>query len=158
MEKLIIVTGSPNRGKTISTNKAIIKLLEQNAKFLDKLPDSESNFWDKEKNGQKYGVGGVAILEYNDKKIALISYGDYKSVLKQIFDEQEILCCDIVVCCSHATKGKQVFDYMYQYIVDNIDLSKTKVIPIYKNFLYNYDKQEETNEYTANLIVDLISF
>ena len=69
MEKLIIVAGSPNTGKTITTNLVICKLLERgyapdihsidSDKFLTRLSSGERD---------KLKIGGFVILEKKRKE------------------------------------------------------------------------------------------
>lgn len=149
MEKLIIVAGSPNSGKTLSVNSAIQKLYTKGAIITEYLFDSKINFW-------KGNRGGAIIAKFDNKKIAVISYGDIVSALDEVFNCKEVLDCDIIICCSHATRGKRVFEYLHNYIKTKINLSSTKVIPIYKNLLSGYGQETVENEQTANLLLELI--
>ncbi|MDE6758120.1 MAG: hypothetical protein K2J89_02435 [Clostridia bacterium] len=151
MEKFIIVAGSPNSGKTISTNMVIEKLIANGA-IIDEYPTGSSvEFW-KENNMKK---GGTVILGFNGKRIAIITYGDTVGDIEPFFKLPNVLTCDVIICCSHATRGRKVFTYFHNYIKTNIDLTKTKIVPIHKNFLCG-DQHDVENECTANLIIDLL--
>jgi len=154
MEKLIIVAGSPNTGKTLSTQKLITKLLENKASCL-KYFDYEKKEWKIFKDNDNL-IHGAVIIEYNKKRICIITYGDLEEQLTSLFDSHEIEKCDIVVCCSHATRGKKVFGFFHDWIKENIDLKKTKLIPLFKNFLCNYGDINLENEYTADLLFSLL--
>ncbi len=149
MEKTIVIAGSPNSGKTLSVNMAIRKLFESGAVFEKCLFGSNPEFWNSK-------GGGAVILTYNDKRIALISYGDTVGAVEEVLNSEDVLSCDIIVCCSHATRGKKVFEYFHEYIKNNIIFSSTKLIPIYKNLLCRYGKPDLENAITADLIIDLI--
>lgn len=137
MEKLIILAGSPNCGKT-ETTKLII----------EKLKNSGYN----DLHGS---LKGVSILSKDNIKIAVVTYGDAEDIIDNVIKHCEVQNCDIVVCCSHATRGKKVFDAFHAYI-KTLDLSKIRVIPIHKNFLSNLCREYKDNEYTANLVIDLL--
>lgn len=149
MEKLIIVAGSPDSGKTLSVNMAIKKLLAKGALVEKYLLGSRNNFWDKK-------GGGAIIINFNGKRIAIISYGDTVAAVDEVFKNSDVLSCDVIICCSHATRGKKVFEYFHSYIKNNLNLSTAKVIPIYKNLLCNYGNETLENERTANLILELL--
>ena len=149
MEKFIIVAGSPNSGKTLSVNMLIKKVLIKGAN-IEKYPfGSCIDFWNKRS-------GGAVIVSINGKRIAIISYGDTVSSVSEALTNSDVLSCDIIVCCSHATRGKKVFNYFHDYIKKNIDLSTTQVIPIYKNLLCGFGNETLENDSTANLILTLI--
>lgn len=148
MEKLIIVAGSPNSGKTLSVNMAIKKLHIKGANIVKYLFGSSTNFW--ERKG-----GGAAIVSFNGKRIAIMSYGDTVASVDEVLTNADVLSCDIIICCSHATRGKKVFKYFHSYI-KGLDLSTTKIIPIYKNLLCGYGNETLENDYTSNLILELL--
>lgn len=149
MEKLIIVAGSPNSGKTLSVNSTIQKLCTKGAIIKEYLFGSKIDFW-------KGKCGGAIIANFDNKEIAIISYGDIVSALDEVFNSKKVLACDIIICCSHATRGKRVFEYLHNYIKTEVNLSSTKVIPIYKNLLSGYGQETVENEQTANLLLELI--
>lgn len=149
MEKFIIIAGSPNSGKTLSVNMAIQKLLVRGATIVKYLFGSCVDFWNK-------NLGGAVILSINGKQIAVVSYGDIVSSVNEVFTNSDVLSCGIIICCSHATRGKQVFNYFHDYIKTNIDLSTTQVFPIYKNLLCGFGNETLENDSTANLISSLI--
>lgn len=149
MKKLIIIAGSPNSGKTLSVNMAIKKLISQGAMIDRYLLRSSNEFWNKQ-------IGGAVRISINAKKIAIISYGDTTYAVNEVFTNSDVLSCDIIICCSHATRGKKVFNYFHDYIRTKIDLSTTSVIPIYKNLLCGFGNEMLENTSTANLIISLI--
>ena len=156
MKKFIIVAGSPNSGKTITTNKVIKKLLgngfQVEAYFQD---DSKKEFWTKiDKNGNET-ISGSVVLKKCNKRIIVISYGDILKSISSLFEQINYEKYDSIICCSHATRGKRIFDYFHGLIGD-IDLTKTKVIPFYKNLLSGHQQNEQENEYVADLIVSLL--
>ncbi len=149
MKKLIIIAGSPNSGKTLSVNMLIKKLIVQGATVDKRLFGSSPDFWDKDK-------GGAVIVLFNGKRIAIISYGDIVSAVNEVFTNSEVLSCDIIICCSHATRGKKVFNYFHDYIKTNKVLVTTEVIPIYKNLLCGFGDEMLENGRAADLILSLI--
>lgn len=149
MEKFIIVAGSPNSGKTLSVNMLIKKLLSKGATIEKCLFKSSPDFWNTQ-------LGGAVIVSINSKRIAIISYGDIVFYVNEALTNSDILSCDIVICCSHATRGKKVFNYFHDYIKKNNLLSTTQVIPIYKNLLCGFGTETIENESTADLILSLL--
>ena len=149
MKKLIIIAGSPNSGKTLSTNIVIEKLLLKGATVNKYLLDSCPNFWSKQ-------IGGAVIISINGKQTAIVSYGDTVYSVNEVLTNLDVLACDIVICCSHATRGKKVFNYFHDYIKTKINLSITQVIPIYKNLLCGFGNEVLENESTANIVLSLI--
>lgn len=149
MEKLIIIAGSPNSGKTLSVNLVIKKLLAKGG-YIDKyLLGSSNTFW--ERKG-----GGAVIVFFNGKRIAIISYGDTVDSVNEVLTNADVLSCDKIICCSHATRGKKVFEYFHRYIKTNINLSWTKIVPIYKNLLCGYGNEALENDCAASLILELL--
>lgn len=156
MEKLIIVAGSPNTGKTITTNLVICKLLERgytpavhsidDDKFLKRLSSGEKD---------KLKIGGVVILEKNGKKIVVISFGDIVADIDEVIKEIDFSDIYCLVCCSHATRGKKVFDYFHNFIkkvyIDNVD-----ILPIYKNLICGHGRDYKENEQLSRIIVEWI--
>lgn len=107
---------------------------------------SVPEFWEK-------GLGGSVILEKDSKKYLIISYGDVVDTLKKyIFDKLNIDDFYCVVCCSHATKGKSVFDFFHKYL-SCLNLEKTEIIPIFKNILSNLENDKLENDQTAELVI-----
>jgi hypothetical protein len=166
MEKLIILAGPSNSGKTISVNLTIKKLVEIGCKVVSyPLNDHPPEFWKiLDENGNPTTSGAV-ILKNGEKLIALISFGDNVYRIKKALSTKFITdCqtkitttdCQTVICCSRAAKGRSVFEYFHDYIQKNIDLSKTDVIPIYKNLLRHYENMAAENDYTAELINKII--
>lgn len=157
MEKFIVLAGSPNSGKTISVNLAINKLISNGFKVNSYFNDnSKNNFWSfLDKNGIPSKKSGSIVLEKEGKKIVLISYGDSPDSLKNIFNQINFNEYHIVICCSHATKGKSVFKFFHA-IIGTLDLNQTQVIPIYKNLLSNHNNETQENEQIANLIISLL--
>ena len=157
MKKFIVVAGSPNSGKTISVNIAINKLIQDGFKVYRYFNDrSIENFWtfvDNQGIPSKKS-GGIA-LQKDGKKIVLISYGDTEESLNTIFSQINFDEYYAVICCSHATKGKNIFQYFHK-LIGNLDLNKTQVIPIYKNLLSGHNNDIQENEHTANLIISVL--
>ena len=157
MKKFIILAGSPNSGKTISINLVINKLINNDFNVYQTFNDkSVDNFWtllDKQDIPSK--KSGSVCVEKNDKKIVLISYGDKDEPLKDLFNKINFEDYYAVICCSHATRGKRIFD-LFHKIIGNIDLNKTQIIPIYKNLLSKHKNNNQENEHIANFIVSLI--
>ena len=156
MKKFIIVAGSPNSGKTITTNKVIKKLLGNGFQVEDYFQDeSKKEFWMKCNRSENETTGGSVILKKDEQRVVVISYGDTLEYLPSLFEQINDEKCDSIICCSHATKGKRIFDFFHRVIGD-IDLTKTKVIPLYKNLLSGHQQDEQENEYVADLIVSLL--
>ncbi|HBF86058.1 MAG TPA: hypothetical protein DDW54_00100 [Clostridiales bacterium] len=136
MEKFIVLAGSPNSGKTSTADKVIKKLLSCGYKDV-----------------KRYDLS--VVLEKDGKEIVVIPYGDYRKTLEDFFERIDFEKYYAVVCCSHATRGKQVFEFFHSFIGE-LDLNKTQVIPIYKNLLCNHGKDDLENEKTADFIVSLL--
>lgn len=155
MKKFIVVAGSPNSGKTITTNKVIKKLLGNGFQVEDYFQDkSKKEFWKKLDKNDNETTGGSVVLEKDGKRIVVISYGDTLEYLPSLFGAMDYENYDSIICCSHATKGKRIFDFFHG-LIGKIDLSKTNVIPLYKNLLSGHNQQEE-NEQLADFIVSLL--
>ena len=155
MEKFIIIAGSPNSGKTISANKTIQKLVADGFVPVHSFASKITPFWTiTNAQGDETTVGDVT-LEKNGKKVLVISYGDTVGSLNWIFNRVNYGDYYAIVCCSHATRGKQVFNFFHDKI-GQINLDKTKVIPIYKNLLSGHINYQKENEHTADLIFELL--
>ena len=156
MEKFIILAGSPNVGKTCTTHKVILRLLSDGYAIYGYFTDdTEKEFWLKVNEKGNPQKSGSVILKKDDKKIVVITYGDTEDSLKLVFDNINFDDYYAIVCCSHATRGRKVFKYFHDEIISKIDLNKTQVIPIHKNFLYGYNEELE-NKKTAELIIKLL--
>lgn len=155
MKKLIIIAGSPNCGKTLTTNRLISKLIdEKHFEIEEYFKNSKEEFWNKDRNGKK-NVGGAVALRRDNRKIAVVTYGDTEDVIEYIFEEIYNRDFESIVFCSHATRGRKVFDKVHEHL-KGIDLNEVKVIPIHKNLLAELDKDKMENEYTANLIMEFL--
>lgn len=154
MKNLIIVAGSSNTGKTITTNLVIQKLISDGYEVTSKYEDIKyiGEFWEYLDVDPK---GGYAILEKNGQRILVVTYGDSEKDVRDIFDGINLNEFYSIVCCSRAAKGRRVFNYFYNKIAE-IDLKNTNVIPIYKNLVAHYDKRDIENESLANLICNFI--
>lgn len=137
MKKFFIVAGSPNSGKTLSINLVNPKLL--------------NNGYIKTSNCKK----NMVELQKDDKKVLLIPNGDYVKDLNLVFSQINFDDYYAIVCSSHATRGKQVFNYLHN-LIGKFNLSETEIIPIFKNLLCNHNKNNQENEMVANLIASLI--
>lgn len=156
MKKFIIVAGSPNSGKTITTNKVIKKLLGNGFQVEDYFQDeSKKEFWMKCNRSGNETTGGSVVLKKDNKRVVVISYGDILKSISSLFEQINYETYDFIICCSHATRGKRIFDYFHGLISD-IDLTKTKVIPLYKNLLSGHKKDGQENEHFADLIISLL--
>lgn len=156
MKKFIIVAGSPNSGKTITTNKVIKKLLENGFRVEDYFQDeSKKEFWMKCNRSENETTGGSVALKKDGKRVVVISYGDILKSISSLFEQINYEEYDSIICCSHATRSKRIFDYFHG-LIENIDLTQTKVIPLYKNLLSGHQQEEQENEYVADLIVSLL--
>ena len=153
MDKMVIVAGWGNCGKTTSTNLVIFKLIRQGYTVFS---SNNGNFWNKLNASGERTTGGFVILQKDGKKVAVITFGDIvpdvDSVMKSI-DFEEIDC---LVCCSRAAKGKRVFEYFHRDVVGKIDIDKVKILPIYKNLISYHDRNDKENEQLSQIIVDWI--
>lgn len=153
MDKMVIVSGWGNCGKTTSTNLVIYKLIEQGYIVVS---SSNGVFWNKLNASGERTTGGFVILQKDGKKIAVITFGDIvsdvDSVMKSI-DSEEIDC---LVCCSRAAKGKRVFEYFHSDVVGKTDIDKVKILPIYKNLISYHNRNDKENEQLSQIIVDWI--
>lgn len=151
MEKLIIVAGSPNSGKTITTNLTIQKLINNGYTVIR---TNNGKFWENiNLNGEFIGVGVVELTD-SIKKIIVITFGDIVDNIVRNFKNIDFDGVDTLICCSHATRGKKVFNHFHN-MIGKIDLNVTQVIPIHKNFLCGHNQNLE-NEKTAELIIKLL--
>ena len=122
-------------------------------KYFD--DNSKEGFWEiLDKNGNERTSGSV-VLKKDGKRVAVISYGDILKSISSLFEQINYEEYDSIICCSHATRGKRIFDYFHG-LIGKIDLTKTKVIPLYKNLLSGHQQDEQENEYVADLIVSLL--
>lgn len=157
MEKFIIVAGAHNSGKTISTNMTIMGLIDKGFKVFGYLQDnSKKKFWTlSDRQGNLYKKAGSVIVEKDGKKIIVISYGDTVNSLNKIFAQINFDKYYAIVCCARATKGKSVYNFFHR-IIGNLNLDKTQVIPIFKNFLSNHNNDNQENEQVAQFILNLL--
>lgn len=153
MKKMIIVAGSPNSGKTASTNLVICKLESLGHKNIKKI-DGKEDFWHT-LNGNGRPSGGTVIIDINDEKVGIITYGDIESEIVKILSNAEIQSCDTLICCSHATRGRKIFDFFHKYIAA-VDLEEVQIIPIHKNLLSGFGNENKENTYTADLLMKMI--
>lgn len=153
MKKMVIVAGWGNCGKTTSTNLVICKLINQGYTVVS---SSTSNFWNKVNRNGKCTVGGSAVLEKDEKKIAVITFGDIVADVERVIKSINLDDVDCLVCCSRAAKGKKVFEYFYDFI-GKIDIDKVKILPIYKNLISYHDRNDKENEQLSQIIVDWIA-
>lgn len=152
MKKLVVIAGSPNTGKTVAANLTIKKLI---AVGYNPSNFKSDKFWEKtDKNGDET-YGGSVMLEKDGKVIVVISYGDIVSGLEDVFKDINLDKIDTLVCCSHATRGKKVFDWFHNFI-GAIDISKVKILPIYKNLISHHNRNKQENEQIADIIFDWI--
>lgn len=152
MEKLVVIAGSPNTGKTVAANKTIKKLIDAGYDFNNAKPDT---FWEKtDKNGDET-YGGSVTLEKDGKIIVVISFGDIVFDLENEFKSIDLNKIDTLVCCSHATRGKKVFNWFHNFI-GTLDISKVKILPIYKNLISHHNRNKQENEQIASIIFDWV--
>ena len=104
-------------------------------------------------NGEFIGVGVVELTD-SIKKIIVITFGDIVDNIVRNFKNIDFDGVDTLICCSHATRGKKVFNYFHN-MIGKIDLNVTQVIPIHKNFLCGHNQNLE-NEKTAEFIIKLL--
>lgn len=152
MEKLVVIAGSPNTGKTVAANLTIKKLIATGYSFRNFKP---SMFWNKK---DKYGeetCGGSVVLEKDGKTIVVISFGDIVFDLENEFKNINLDKIHTLVCCSHATRGKKVFDYFHAFI-GSLDINKVKILPIYKNLISHHNRNKQENEQISDIICDWI--
>lgn len=157
MEKFIILAGSPNVGKTCTIHKVLLSLLELGYVPPKEFEDgSKEKFWLNVDSKGNPNTSGEVVLKKGDKKVVVITYGDTVDSLKLVFNNINFDEYYAIVCCSHATRGRKIFNYFHDEIISKIDLTKTQVIPIHKNFLYGYNEELE-NEKTAEIIIKLLN-
>ena len=137
MKKFIVVAGSPNSGKTTSINVVNQKLLNQGYVQISNCK------------------GNMIELQKDDKKVLLIPNGDYVKQLNPVFSQINFDDYYAIICSSHATRGKQVFNYMHN-LIGTFNLDKTQIMPIFKNLLCNHNRNNKENEHVANFIVNLL--
>lgn len=137
MKRFIVVAGSPDSGKTTSINLVNQKLLK---KGYIQLSNCNANMIELQKDGQK---------------VLLIPNGDYVSQLDSVFSQIDFNDYYAIVCSSHATRGRQVFNYIHK-LIGTFNLNDTEIIPIFKNLLCNHNKNNQENEMVADFIVNLI--
>ena len=137
MEKFIVVAGAPESGKTTSIMKVYKKLLNNG---YSQIANSGINMLE---------------LQKDSKKVLLIPNGDYVWQLDKVFSKINFNDYYTIICSSHATRGRQVFDYMHN-LIGTISLNETEIIPIFKNLLCNHNNDNQENEMVADFIVKVI--
>ena len=137
MKKFFVVAGSPDSGKTTSINLVNQKLLNQG---YVQTSNCKNNMIELQKDG---------------KKVLLIPNGDYVKDLNPVFSQINFNNYYAIVCSSHSTRGRQVFNYMHK-LIGTFNLNQTEIIPIFKNLLCNHNKNNQENEMVADFIVSLI--
>lgn len=153
MDKMVIVAGWGNCGKTTSTNLVICKLIRQGYTVFS---SNNSDFWNKLNAKGERTVGGFVVLQKDGKKIAVITFGDIVSDVDSVMKSIDFEEIDCLVCCSRAAKGKRVFEYFHSDVVGKIDIDKVKILPIYKNLISYHDRNDKENEQLSQIIVDWI--
>lgn len=155
MEKFIIVAGTTNTGKTATTNLLISDMLSNGYKVNRYFNDnSETSFWSILKNENP--VGGSVVLEKDEKKIVVISYGDCVKDLQIIFNQINFDDYFAVVCCARTRSTREVFDYFHDIILNKIDMEKIQVVPIYKDLIANHGINNVENKNLVNTILTLL--
>ena len=153
MNKIILVAGSPNTGKTTTTNTLIAKLINDGYN-IDELAN-DYRFWGKTGKSGENNYSGDVILSKGGKKILIVSYGDTIYWLDKILTEENLKKVDTVVCCSHATRGKTIFNY-FNNLTEKWGKEGVKVIPLFKNLLSHSEIKDVENDLFAELIKDLL--
>ncbi|HIU99576.1 MAG TPA: ATP-binding protein [Candidatus Stercoripulliclostridium merdipullorum] len=149
MEKLIVLAGWQNSGKTTTLNNVIKKLLSD--KYAGKQYEvlcGDNVFWNTTDSG-------AMII---DDEIGIVTYGDKKSETDKIFKILKEKGCRILICCCHvANKCNGTFKSVHEFIGD-LDLTQTMVYPFFKNCLSYHGKEIEDleNEMMADIIVSLV--
>ena len=153
MDKMVVVAGWGNCGKTTSTNLVICKLIKQGYTVVS---SNNGDFWNKLNAKGERMVGGFVVLQKDRKKIAVITFGDIVSDVDSVMKSIDFEEIDCLVCCSRAAKGKRVFEYFHSDVVGKIDIDKVKILPIYKNLISYHDRNDKENEQLSQIIVDWI--
>lgn len=159
MEKFIILAGTTNTGKTTTINLLISDLIASGYQvaidhkegvgyFEDK---SQECFWVNNKSG------GSIILEKEGRKIVLVSYGDNTDYFDNVYGKLNYDDYYAVVCCSRTRAARKVYDYISNIIQNKIDLRKTQVVPIYKNFMSYLSDDHIENQNIVNTIMTILN-
>ena len=61
-----------------------------------------------------------------------------------------------VVCCSRTRATREVFDYFHNNILPNIDVTKTQVVPIYKDLMAHNNRDNDENISIADTILTIL--
>lgn len=151
MKQLVIIAGSPNCGKTITANLTIEKLINDGFTPQNVM----NNFWKRrDKRGNKT-YGGDVTLKKGEREIVVISFGDIVSDIEHAFGKFDLDSVDTVVCCSHATRGKKVFNHFHG-VIGTLDIENAKILPIYKNLISRHGRDDQENEQLAEIIYEWI--
>ena len=155
MEKFIIIAGAVSVGKTLASNKLISKMLSKGY-VVDKYfnDGSKPTFWNILNNGKP--VGGSVVLGKEYKKISLVGYGDCIKDLDTVFAHLDFNDYYAVVCCSRTRATREVFDYFHNNILPNIDVTKTQVVPIYKDLMAHNNRDNDENISIADTILTIL--
>lgn len=152
MNKLVIVAGSPNSGKTTTTKIVISKLIERG---YSKTSLEGSNLPNAINDKEEQHKNEFVVLEKDNTKIAVITFGDIVAQIDNVIKQINLDNINCLVCCSHATRGKKVFEYFHDFI-GKINIKKVKILPIYKNLICRHNRENEENEQLSQIIVDWI--
>lgn len=155
MKKFVIIAGTTSVGKTATSNRLISTMLSKGY-IIDKYFNDGSKplFWNILKNDKP--VGGSVVLRMEDKKIAIVSYGDCVKDLDMVFNQINFDNYFAVICCSRTRATRKVFDYFHNNILKKIDVTKVQVVPIYKDLMAYNNRDNEENTSIANTILNII--
>lgn len=154
MANLIIIRGERNSGKTTTAGLAYIELL--------KLSEIKHLFDDKEVicNNLKYDdISGDlkdfrAALTINNKKVGIISAGDFKDELKKWIDDFIAENFEIIICCS---RSRNVKGSSYKMLIDEYSLTNKILKEIWISHSPNKDEKESIKMKSVLEIIEIVT-
>ena len=142
MNRLIILKGTCNVGKTSTLNTLIRKLLSKGANLIN--PENRAD------------ITSFVICGFEDHKVGIITFGDptsesdVKGCLQQCNEHQ----CDIIYAASR-TRGN-VYEILYNFAKTN-DFATVETSPLYAwNYAETGENPDKLNEIFAEMLIKLI--
>lgn len=139
--KIIDLWGKGSRGKTHTLNLVVVLLKNRGATIIKgEIPAD-------------FSKDGIYIVEYHNKKIGIVTYGDDGKTLSKAFGDIEN-DCDLYICATR-TKDSSV-EFARKEFYNILWVEKWGITTEHCN-LNNIDNlQQKTNELQAMAIIDVI--
>jgi hypothetical protein len=139
MAEIIIIRAGQNRGKTTTTGlvyQELLKHAEEKHVFSDKIVIKESLAL----NNNGATIDFTAILTIKNKKIGIVSAGDFAKYTKRIITIFIDMNIDIIICCSRTVNKK---GSTYRMIMNDFSQTNNVALQIFTKYDLNEQFKNE---------------